>query len=124
MSPHESALLAFDHVQLAIPPGGEATARGFFAGLLGMTEVEKPAALQARGGLWLRTGAIELHLGVDPDFRPARKAHPAFRVAALDRLAERLAAAGHPVRRDAPLGDRRRFFTDDPFGNRLEFIEP
>ena len=71
----------------------------------------------------LRSGAVELHLGIDPDFRPARKAHPAFRVADLDRLAERLGAAGRTVRWDEPIGGRRRFFTDDPVGNRLEFIE-
>ena len=123
MSPDEPALLALDHVQLAIPRGAEARCRSFFADLLGMAETAKPAALEDRGGLWLRSGAVELHLGIDPDFRPARKAHPAFRVADLDRLAERLAAAGCPVRRDEPIAGRRRFFTDDPVGNRLEFIE-
>ena len=88
-----------------------------------MREIDKPPALSGRGGLWLRFLAVELHLGVDPDFRPAGKAHPAFGVADLDTLADRIAAAGHPVRWDAALDERRRFFTDDPVGNRLEFIE-
>ena len=118
-----SGLVALDHVQLAIPAGAEPACRAFFAQVLGMTEIEKPASLQARGGLWLRAGTIELHLGVDSDFRPARKAHPAFRAAGLDALASRLAAAGAPVRWDDPFDGRRRLFTEDPVGNRLELIE-
>jgi catechol 2,3-dioxygenase-like lactoylglutathione lyase family enzyme len=121
--PAPGAPTALDHVLLAIPPGAEAECLGFFTGLLGMTEVAKPDALRDRGGVWLHAGSIALHLGVDPDFRPARKAHPAFRVAGLDRLAERLAAAGRPVRWDVPFDGRRRFHTDDPVGNRLELIE-
>ena len=119
-----TGLLAIDHVQLAIPAGAEPACRAFFTEVLGMAEVAKPAGLEALGGLWLRAAGIELHLGVDPDFRPARKAHPAFRAASLDALAARLAAAGHAVRWHAPLDGRRRLFTDDPAGNRLELIEP
>jgi catechol 2,3-dioxygenase-like lactoylglutathione lyase family enzyme len=118
-----SGILALDHVQLAIPAGAEPACRAFFTEVLGMTEIAKPPSLHARGGLWLRAGGIELHLGVDPDFCPARKAHPAFRTAGLDALARRLAAAGHPVRWDDPFDGRRRLFTDDPVGNRLELIE-
>ncbi len=117
------ALTAIDHVQLAIPPGAEAVCRPYYADLLGMTEVEKPEALRGRGGLWFRAGAVEVHLGVDADFRPALKAHPAFRAAGIDGLAERLVAAGHPVRWDEAIAGRRRFFSADPCGNRLEFIE-
>ena len=109
-----------DHIQLAIPKGGEATARAFWVALLGMTEQPKPETLRARGGLWLRHGGVELHLGVEDPFRPAEKAHPCVAVPDLDALARRLAEAGHPPRWDDTL-PRRRFFCDDPFGNRLEF---
>ena len=117
------ALTAIDHVQLAIPPGAEAVCRPYYADLLGMTEVEKPEALRGRGTRARRAGAVEVHLGVDADFRPALKAHPAFRAAGIDGLAERLVAAGHPVRWDKAIAGRRRFFSADPCGNRLEFIE-
>ena len=116
------AVTGLDHVQLAIPEGGEDAARGFFAGLLGMTEVPKPANL-SRSGCWFTGGAVALHIGVDPDFRPATKAHPAFLVEDLAGLRERLAAAGHPVRDDKPVAGYARFFTEDPFGNRIELME-
>jgi catechol 2,3-dioxygenase-like lactoylglutathione lyase family enzyme len=112
------------HVQLAMPPGRERAAREFYAGVLGMTEVAKPAPLAARGGAWFRAGAVELHLGVEADFTPARKAHPGILVSGLDRLASRLSAAGHPVNRDGAFPGFRRFYATDPFGNRLEFLEP
>ena len=117
------ALTAIDHVQLAILPGAEPVCRPYYADLLGMTEVEKPEALRGRGGLWFRAGAVEVHLGAEADFRPALKAHPAFRAAGICGLAERLVAAGHPVRWDEAIARRRRFFSADPCGNRLEFIE-
>jgi len=114
-----------DHVQLAAPPGSEAEGRRFFGELLGLTELPKPAPLAARGGLWFQCGAQQVHIGIEPDFRPARKAHPAFRLhdeAALDALRERLSAAGVATREDREIEDAARFFADDPWGNRLEFV--
>jgi catechol 2,3-dioxygenase-like lactoylglutathione lyase family enzyme len=116
------AILALDHVQLAIAPGSEERCRAFYVELLGMTELVKPPVLSARGGLWLRAGTVEIHLGVEQDFRPARKAHPALRVASLDALADRLAAAGYALTWDDVIAGTRRFFVNDPLGNRLEFI--
>jgi catechol 2,3-dioxygenase-like lactoylglutathione lyase family enzyme len=112
------------HVQLAVPPGSEPAARAFYVGLLGMEEVPKPATLAPRGGLWLALEGTELHLGVEADFRPAAKAHPAFEVDDLDRLRDRLARAGVVTRDDDLLPGRRRFYAQDPFGNRLEFVGP
>ena len=115
-------ITGLDHVQVAIPVGGEAAARAFYGGLLGMTEVPKPPALATRGGCWFESGAAVLHLGVEEPFTPARKAHPAFLVTDLDGLADRLASAGASVTRsDGELPGIRRFHTVDPFGNRLEF---
>lgn len=112
------------HVQLALPPGGEDDCRRFYVDVLGMVEVEKPPALAARGGLWLRGGALELHLGVEQDFRPQRKAHPGILVRDLDRLASRLAGAGVPVQWDDDFPGMRRFYAADNNGNRLEFLTP
>ncbi|HEY1094213.1 MAG TPA: VOC family protein [Glycomyces sp.] len=112
------------HVQLAIRPSGEDTARAFYIGVLGMTEVDKPPELAKRGGLWLRTDALELHLGTDPGHVPSAKAHPGIRTTDLDALAARLEAAGHPVDWDTAFIGYRRFHTRDPFGNRLEFLTP
>lgn len=112
------------HVQLAIRPHGEDRARAFYVDVLGMTEVEKPPELAKRGGLWLRTDALELHLGVDPGHVPSQKAHPGILVGDLDALAVRLRAAGHPVEWDADFIGYRRCYTRDPFGNRLEFMTP
>jgi catechol 2,3-dioxygenase-like lactoylglutathione lyase family enzyme len=113
-----------DHVQIAAPPGCEARARHFYGELLGLTELEKPPPLQLRGGVWFALGGAQLHVGVEADFRPARKAHPALRLdgAGLDELARRLSDAGAPVRWDAELPHVRRFFTDDPWGNRIELL--
>ncbi len=116
------AILGLDHVQLAIPVGGEDRARGFYAGLLGMVEVPKPANLSP-SGCWFTGGAVALHIGVDPDFRPARKAHPALLVDDLEALRTRLAAAGCPIREDKSVEGYARFFTEDPFGNRIELME-
>ncbi|MBO2447014.1 VOC family protein [Actinomadura barringtoniae] len=117
-------LTGVHHVQLAAPPGQEDAARAFYAGVLGLTEVPKPPELAARGGAWFRGPGVELHLGVENDFRPALKAHPGLLVSDLDGLGERLRAAGIEVRADGLFPGYRRFYADDPFGNRLEFLEP
>jgi catechol 2,3-dioxygenase-like lactoylglutathione lyase family enzyme len=112
------------HVQLAIPPGGEEQCRGFWGGLLGMVEIEKPPQLAARGGCWFRGGGLEVHLGVELEFAPARKAHPGILVRDLHSLAETLSAGGVEVTRDPEFPGHDRFYAADPFGNRLEFLEP
>ncbi|WP_328494567.1 glyoxalase [Streptomyces sp. NBC_00414] len=117
-------LTAVDHVQLAAPPGAEAVLRDYYVGVLGMTEIPKPPALAARGGCWFRAGAVQLHLGIEADFRPARKAHPGLRVTGIEAYADRLAALGAPVGWDDLLPGHRRFYSEDPVGNRLEFLEP
>ena len=112
-----------DHVQVAAPPGCEQEARGFYGRLLGLEEVPKPPGVRASGGVWFRCGEQELHVGVTRDFLPATKAHPALAVdghAALDVLAERLVIAGTPVHWDDRIAGVRRFYTEDPWGNRLE----
>jgi len=119
------AIVGLDHVQIAAPPGCEADARRFYGALLGLAELEKPAALAARGGAWFALGdGRQLHVGVEPDFAPARKAHPALRVGAggLEVLAERLLEAGCEVRWDDALAGVARFYVDDPWGNRLELL--
>ena len=116
-------ILAIDHIQLAIPSGGEDAARAFYGGLLGIPEVPKPVALAARGGCWFERGSLRVHLGVDPEFRAARQAHPAFVVDDLAVLSAALTAAGHPVTVDFLLPDRTRAFVADPFGNRIELIQ-
>lgn len=115
---------ALHHVQLAIPAGIEDACRAFYVSILGMVEVDKPPGLAGRGGLWLRTGSLEIHLGVEDDFRPARKAHPGIMVDDIDRVAERLAAAGVTVTWDDRLPGHRRFHCPDAAGNRLEFLSP
>ncbi|MHC1560876.1 VOC family protein [Actinomycetospora sp. C-140] len=112
------------HVQLAMPAGQEDAARGFYADVLGMVEIAKPPVLAARGGAWFRSGGLELHLGVEGDFRPARKAHPGILVDDLDDVARRVAATGQDVTRDGDFPGFRRCYAHDPFGNRLEFLEP
>lgn len=115
-------MLAIDHVQVAMPAGGEAAARHFFGGLLGLDEIAKPAALAARGGCWFAVGGQQLHLGVEADFRPAKKAHVALVTPELADLQDRLSAAGFAITEDSPVDGRRRCFTADPFGNRIEFM--
>ncbi|KAB1986358.1 VOC family protein [Streptomyces triticiradicis] len=117
-------ITALDHVQLAAPPGSEDRLRAYYAGALGMTETPKPPALAGRGGCWFRTGTVQLHLGIEAAFRPAKKAHPGLRVTGIDALAARIAATGAPVTWDEDLPGHRRFFSEDPVGNRLEFLEP
>ncbi|MFD3162578.1 VOC family protein [Herpetosiphon sp. NSE202] len=116
-------LIALDHIQLAMPAEQEAQARWFYSTILGLDEVAKPAPLQARGGCWFRGSNIELHLGVEADFRPARKAHPAFRVADLAQARAELQAVGIAIVEDSSLPHVRRFYAADPFGNRLEFVQ-
>lgn len=113
-----------DHVQLAMPAGREADARAFYQGALGIPEVQKPANLAKRGGCWFERGSLKIHLGVEADFRPARKAHPAMIVEDLAELAAALGKAGYAVRSDEPLEGYTRLFVDDPFGNRIELMEP
>lgn len=112
------------HVQLAMPKGQEDRARAFYEGVMGLPEVPKPATLAARGGVWFERGTLRLHLGVEEPFRPAQKAHPALVADGLDALAARIAAAGHKVQRDDDLPGFARFYTADPFGNRIEILEP
>lgn len=106
-----------EHVQLAMPRGGEEVAAGFYEGILGIPRVPKPPHLAARGGCWFESDAVKIHLGVEDDFRPARKAHPALLVDDLPRLIDDLTAAGHDVR-----GEVDQFYVDDPFGNRIELL--
>jgi len=117
-------LTAVDHVQLAAPPGSEHLLRAYYADVLGMTEIPKPAALAARGGCWFQAGSAQLHLGIEVDFRPAKKAHPGLRVREIEAYAARLAQCGAPVTWDDNLPGHRRFYSEDPVGNRLEFLEP
>ncbi|QIG48344.1 glyoxalase [Nordella sp. HKS 07] len=116
-------LVQLDHIQLAMPKGGEELGRRFYCELLGLAEVEKPDNLRARGGCWFEKDAIKVHLGVEVDFRPARKAHPAFLVEGLEALVTRLAQAGVTAKRDEPLAGYDRVYVDDPFGNRIELME-
>jgi catechol 2,3-dioxygenase-like lactoylglutathione lyase family enzyme len=111
-------ICGIDHVQLAMPAGGEQDARGFYAGLLGFTEIPKPERLAGRGGCWFEAGGAKVHLGVDHDFRPARTAHPALLVRGLAALSDRLREAGVPMTEDADSA-----YVDDPFGNRVELLE-
>lgn len=113
-----------DHVQMAMPPGREAEARAFYSGVLGIPEQAKPPHLAARGGCWFEDGPVKVHLGVEQDFVPARKAHPAFIVDDLAGLAASAARAGYRVAADQPLEGYDRLYVDDPFGNRIELMQP
>lgn len=117
------SIVGFDHVQLAMPKGGEDEARAFYGGVLLMAELAKPPELLARGGAWFGNGAIQLHLGVEAAFRPAQKAHPALLVRGLADYLARARALGCRIVDDDPLPGYRRAFIDDPFGNRLELME-
>jgi catechol 2,3-dioxygenase-like lactoylglutathione lyase family enzyme len=116
------SFLSIDHVQLAMPPGEEATARHFYADLLGMREIPKPAPLASRGGCWFASGDVQLHLGVEQDFHPARKAHPAIRLSGYVALLAKLEAAGVEIIEAEDLADVQRAHIFDPFGNRIELI--
>ncbi|MGW2568231.1 VOC family protein [Streptomyces sp. NPDC001537] len=125
-------ITAVDHVQLAAPPGSEDRLRAYYAGVLGMAEIPKPPVLAARGGCWFQAGAVQLHLGVEQapagggkcHCRPAKKAHPGLRVTGIERYADRLQVHGAQVEWDDNLPGHRRFYSEDPVGNRLEFLEP
>ncbi|WP_031481463.1 VOC family protein [Streptomyces bicolor] len=118
-------ITAVDHVQLAAPPGSEDELRAYYVTVLGMTEIPKPPVLAAGGGCWFQAGPVQLHLGIEREgFRPARKAHPGLRVAGIERYAARLEAHGARVEWDENLPGHRRFYSSDPVGNRLEFLEP
>lgn len=116
-------ILALHHVQLAMPSGGEDQARAFYCDVLGLAEVPKPENLARRGGCWFEKGELRIHLGVEADFRAARKAHPALLVGGLAGLAARIAAAGYEVVSDEPLEGFERLYVYDPFGNRIELMQ-
>jgi catechol 2,3-dioxygenase-like lactoylglutathione lyase family enzyme len=112
-------IVGIDHVQLAMPSGLEAEAREFYSGVLGIPEVAKPVELAARGGAWFESGRVKIHLGVDADFRPARKAHPGLLVDDLSKLVRTLTDSGYHVRHE----NSQHAYVDDPFGNRIELIQ-
>ena len=114
---------AIDHVQLAMPPGEEDTARHFYRDLLGMAEIPKPPELAKRGGCWFESGEVQIHLGVEKDFRPAKKAHPALHCRDYEALLQRLSQADVPVAEVGDIPGVRRCHIYDPFGNRIELIE-
>jgi catechol 2,3-dioxygenase-like lactoylglutathione lyase family enzyme len=116
-------ILGIDHVQLAMPQAQEAAARQFYGQVLGMPEIPKPADLALRGGAWFQCGPLQIHLGVEPDFRPARKAHPAILVSDVNAFIARLRMAGVEVLDDVQIEGYQRIFAFDPFGNRLEFMQ-
>jgi catechol 2,3-dioxygenase-like lactoylglutathione lyase family enzyme len=115
---------AIDHVQLAMPSGEEEKARAFYAETLGIKEVAKPSNLAKRGGCWFEDGNLKIHLGIEKDFRPAKKAHPALLVEDIDGLIEKCKSSGYEVVADEPLEGYNRIYIYDPFGNRLELMEP
>jgi catechol 2,3-dioxygenase-like lactoylglutathione lyase family enzyme len=117
-------IISIEHVQLAMPAGMESAARAFYAGLLGIPEVPKPENLAGRGGAWFERGALKIHLGVEADFRPSSKAHPALLVSGLDDLIAHLKASQVRVIDDDPLKGYLRVYVHDPFGNRIELMEP
>jgi catechol 2,3-dioxygenase-like lactoylglutathione lyase family enzyme len=117
-------IVGIDHVQLAMPPGEEAKARAFYVDLLGLVEVPKPPHLALRGGAWFELGPVKVHLGIERDFKAARKAHPGLLVEGLSELVGILEQAGYPITSDESPGGYNRVYVDDPFGNRLELMEP
>ena len=116
-------LVSIDHVQLAMPKGEESKARSFYVDVLGMTEMAKPDALTGRGGAWFSSGGLQIHLGVEVDFRPAKKAHVALAIKDAAPLRSKLSQNGYRVQDDDLTPNVKRFYTDDSFGNRIEFIE-
>ena len=120
----DGQLESLHHVQLAMPPGEEDAAVKFYAEVLGLTQVDKPPQLAPRGGVWFRRGSLEVHLGVEEQFQPAHKAHPAFLVGGLDALRVRIEEAGYRVVDSVQLEGYLRCYVRDPFGNRIELVEP
>lgn len=118
------AIVGIDHIQLAMPPDGEASARAFYSDVLGLVEIPKPPNLAKRGGAWFENGLVKIHLGVEKDFRPARKAHPALLVEDLAALVETLSSRNIAMVSDEPLVGYYRVYVSDPFGNRIELMEP
>lgn len=116
-------ILSLDHVQVAIPVGGEARARKFYAGILGFTEVDKPLAMAGRNSIWFVAGPVNLHLGIEPDFHAAKRAHPAFIVDGLNEILVACERAGLTTRPDTSFSGFRRVHVFDPFGNRLELMQ-
>lgn len=119
----EFSIGKIDHIQVAAPKGGEAEARQFYSEVLDMKEIEKPGPLKGRGGVWFEFGSFQLHVGIDEPFVPAKKAHPAFKVAGYEALQKHLTAQGVEFRTDDSIRGVERFFVFDPFGNRLEFLK-
>ncbi len=115
-------MIGIDHIQIAAPPGSEDLAREFYGELLAMEEIPKPTNLKARGGCWFRCGSQEVHIGIQQDFFAAKKAHPGFTVNGLLKLKLQLQQAGFIIEEEQPIEGRSRFFTHDPFGNRIEFL--
>lgn len=115
-------IIGLDHIQIAAPPNSEEQARHFYGTVLGLTEIPKPENLQGRGGCWFKCGSQEFHIGIQKHFQPATKAHPAFTVHSLQKLHQALVQAGYPIKEDSPIAGRERLFTEDPFGNRIEFL--
>ncbi len=116
-------IIGIDHIQIAIPRGVEEQARAFYADVLGLEELPKPPELAGRGGVWFKCGGQQLHLGVEDDFRPARKAHPGLQVEDIDGLIDSLRSAGYEVQHGGNPTNIRRIFVSDPFGNRIELLE-
>lgn len=120
---HSLPFTAIDHVQLAMPAGGEQAAREFYGGLLGMIEIPKPTELAKRGGAWFTSGAVQIHLGIEADFRPAKKAHPALKCSDYDAMLVKLRVAGISIQEDRNVPGVERCHIEDPFGNRIEMIK-
>ncbi|MCX4726083.1 VOC family protein [Streptomyces sp. NPDC090052] len=117
-------ITALDHVQLGAPPGTEDELRAYYTGVLGMTEIPKPPVLAARGGCWFQSGQVQLHLGMEEGHRPSAKAHPALRVTGIEAYGQLLESRGAKITWDTGLPGHRRFYSWDPAGNRIEFLEP
>jgi|ERR1700733_2228810 len=124
MNGNEVLIVGLDHIQLAMPPGEESAADSFYCDVLGFQRMPKPSHLEIRGGRWYVSNGVQVHLGVEQAFAPARKAHPGLVVSSLEKLKERLEGAGVAIVWDTQISGFDRFYVSDPFGNRLEFMQP